>query len=712
MMTPDQLAERVGAKRNSAGWMARCPAHDDGTASLSIREGDAGGTLLRCFAGCSFDRIVSAIGIEVGDITPERERRSPRQIVAAYPYQDSHGTLLYEAIRYQPKEFRQRRPDGHGGWTWNLRGVNRVLYRLSELEEAVAFGRRVFIAEGEKDVEALVAGGECATTWAGGANNWASVAEHARQVLDGADVVMCADGDVAGRACARNVVVSLRDIASAITVVEALTGNDAADHLGAGHGVNDFMVIASSDPVGDTLSIDQWLAGPADTPTDTPTEDRAPASDALHLPRAFYEERPVLHAISQAARSQRVPPDSALAVVLARVTFLTPNSIVLPALVGSKGSLNLFVGLIGGPGSGKTTSKRLGVDLLPSDGRRSLLDDMPLGSGEGIVDAYFELVRETGPNGKGVQHVKRQTRSAVFFYTDEGGAIAEVSSRRGSTTMSTLRAGWTGDTLGATNASMETRRRIPQGQYRLALVVGFQPSTAQVIVDDAATGTAARFIWAMATDPDAPDEPPAWPGPLLWSPPEEICHDGKTPSVQTMTVHDDIRNEVATARLTALRGAAAVNDVDAHANLARLKIAGTLAILDRRLDINIDDWRLAGTYMRTSNAVREYVVITGQIDARKREESTVARTVRREGAVVEDRISQGIERMAKAIGRHVHKGACDQCTRRCASRSTASADRHLATIDDAIDRALTLQWITVHEEGEHKVLRPGKARPI
>jgi hypothetical protein len=41
--------------------------------------------------------------------------------------------LLYQVVRFAPKDFRQRRPDGPGGWTWNLKGVRRVLYRLFEL---------------------------------------------------------------------------------------------------------------------------------------------------------------------------------------------------------------------------------------------------------------------------------------------------------------------------------------------------------------------------------------------------------------------------------------------------------------------------------------------------------------------------------------------------------------------------------------------------
>ena len=78
---------------------------------------------------------------------------SQHKIVASYDYTDEFGTLLFQVVRLAPKTFRQRRPDGKGGWIWNLEGVTRVLYRLPDLMEALALERRVFVVEGEKDVE-------------------------------------------------------------------------------------------------------------------------------------------------------------------------------------------------------------------------------------------------------------------------------------------------------------------------------------------------------------------------------------------------------------------------------------------------------------------------------------------------------------------------------------------------------------------------------
>lgn len=62
--------ERVRANRNGT-WVARCPAHDDRSPSLSIATGDNGKVLLHCFAGCGAADVVEAIGLELSSLFPE-----------------------------------------------------------------------------------------------------------------------------------------------------------------------------------------------------------------------------------------------------------------------------------------------------------------------------------------------------------------------------------------------------------------------------------------------------------------------------------------------------------------------------------------------------------------------------------------------------------------------------------------------------------------
>lgn len=60
-------------KRSGTGrWMASCPSHADKTASLSLRQLDDGRILLHCFAGCNVDEVLSAIGMTINDLFPQR----------------------------------------------------------------------------------------------------------------------------------------------------------------------------------------------------------------------------------------------------------------------------------------------------------------------------------------------------------------------------------------------------------------------------------------------------------------------------------------------------------------------------------------------------------------------------------------------------------------------------------------------------------------
>src|SRR5262249_59666565 len=105
-----------------------------------------------------------------GHRAPARPKLKPG--VATYPYHDESGATLFEVVRYDPKDFRQRRSDGNGGWTWNLNGTRRVPYRLPELLEAIASDHPVLIVEGEKDVDALRKLGFGGTTKPRSARKW------------------------------------------------------------------------------------------------------------------------------------------------------------------------------------------------------------------------------------------------------------------------------------------------------------------------------------------------------------------------------------------------------------------------------------------------------------------------------------------------------------------------------------------------------------
>jgi hypothetical protein len=216
---------------------ARCPAHDDRRASLSVGCGSEDKVLIKCHAGCETEAILAALGLTWKDLYPEDSGKGSKDIVATYDYVDQRGRPLYQVVRFAPKGFRQRRSDGNGGWIWNLKGVDSVLYRLPQVIEAIKAGESIYIAEGEKDVHALERAGAVATCNPMGAGKWK---RSYTTTLRGANVVVVADNDEPGLNHARAIVKSLTGVTSKVELFACPNGHkDIADHLAAGGTLDD-----------------------------------------------------------------------------------------------------------------------------------------------------------------------------------------------------------------------------------------------------------------------------------------------------------------------------------------------------------------------------------------------------------------------------------------------------------------------------------------
>jgi len=216
------------ARRGSG--LTHCPGHPDAEPSLAVTY-KGGKVLVHCQAGCSQQAVIAAL--QERGLWTSTKGRSNGKPVAVYPYHDEEGHLLFEVAKYPPKRFKQRHPDGNGGYVYNLDGVRRVLYRLPELLAADPT-EFVYIPEGEKHVDRLRSLGFIATTNAGGAKGWRS--EYADS-LAGRRLAILSDNDEPGREHERDIIASVYGVAADVRVValpDLGEHGDVLDWLDAG----------------------------------------------------------------------------------------------------------------------------------------------------------------------------------------------------------------------------------------------------------------------------------------------------------------------------------------------------------------------------------------------------------------------------------------------------------------------------------------------
>ncbi len=264
-MTPVErlLAKLPEAKQSGKGWSARCPAHEDRRASLSISQGDNGGALLHCHTGCEPAAVVAAIGLTLADLMPlnavnvngigrtpkksgvpltpnrkpagktfatardavaELERRhGPRS--ALWTYHDASGEPVGVVVRWNLADGKKEiRPASRYGDGWRIGGMPepRPLFGLPELADA----KRVYVCEGEKAADAVRSIGLAATTSAHGCE---SPGKTDWEPLAGKEIILLPDNDLPGRKYADAVAALLAKLTPA-PVVKRVELPDLPDH--------------------------------------------------------------------------------------------------------------------------------------------------------------------------------------------------------------------------------------------------------------------------------------------------------------------------------------------------------------------------------------------------------------------------------------------------------------------------------------------------
>jgi len=211
MKVDDFLSKLQKVKTLKKGeFMSLCPSHADREPSLHIKLAEDK-ILLKCQAGCETNSVLDSINLTVADLFTDSKPQGA--IVATYDYVDEDFNFLFQVVRYEPKNFKQRHKNGSGEWVWNLEGIRRVLYHLPEitLEQGT-----IYLVEGEKDADKLWEYGQVATTSPGGSSAWKP--EYANYLVN-KKVTIIPDNDIAGFNFARTIVKSLRNKAREVKCI-------------------------------------------------------------------------------------------------------------------------------------------------------------------------------------------------------------------------------------------------------------------------------------------------------------------------------------------------------------------------------------------------------------------------------------------------------------------------------------------------------------
>ena len=320
-------ARGCSPKRTPNGWFARCPAHDDRHASLTVGQGPDGRALLKCHAGCSLEAVVDALGLRVSDLFPLAGQRSGNRATSAAPpppaakvhaeadevaaelvrrhgepagrweYHNANGELVGLVLRWDRPDGKLIRPVARigGGWAERAMPTPRPLYKLPELLGTPS-DARVYVVEGEKSADAAARLGLFATTSAGGAaaakqTDWAP--------LRGRRVVVVPDNDEPGERYAADV--ARLALAAGAREVRVVRLSDRWPDLPLGGDVADLQ----GDPAELRREIEALVAAaePERSPTsDRPTWRRFPA-EALPEPMREF--------VAAAARATGTDPSYA-----------------------------------------------------------------------------------------------------------------------------------------------------------------------------------------------------------------------------------------------------------------------------------------------------------------------------------------------------------------------------------------------------------------
>jgi hypothetical protein len=457
-------------------------------------------------------------------------------------------------------------------------------------------------------------------------------------------------------------------------------------------------------------------------PEATAVQDVAPG--ALTLPDSFWQARPSLARIRQAAHSRVRSGDVVFYGVLARLAATAPHTLRVDTGIGSPAGLNLFAAVVGPSGGGKSSGISVSRDLIKGG---PSLEEFPLGSGEGVAEAYMGEVDEpTGEMSRDgsakVKRVRKQVRHNALFHADEGNALNKLIERTGSTVGETLRSAWSGETIGQKNGRVETTRTIPAHSYSAGVVIGYQPTTVLPLLADSDAGTPQRFLFVWAVDASIPARGSRvpWPDAVISPFPPDTPTDAPAPGhlfgapggrdMTPLTMAEAIRDELYDLEHAKASGTLPAehrlrDEFRSQHTVLQVKVSGLLALLEGRRNITADDWDLARVVLDTSDAVRGYLQQLAAGKARAARDAAEAAEIAMEGhraharhAVAASLSQSADRRLAVRVATWVHEGG-EPLTLGALRKRAASRDR--PALEAAVELAVDVGWLDAHDGRLH-----------
>lgn len=439
-LTLGDIIKRLGKVTGSNGrYTACCPAHEDNRASLSVSQG-AKGIVFHCHAGCTSEAVAAKLDCSLSQLftEPQGARTNGRVVEAEYDYTDPDGKLLYQVVRYSPKDFRACQPDGKGGKIWNLQGVARVPYRLPELIEGIALGRTIYLTEGEKDADALCKRGFTATTNAGGADKWRS---EYNQYFAGGAVVVLPDNDTPGKHHAESIKAALTGIAASVRVLELPNIPEKGD-------VSDWLVRGGT--TAQLIALVETLSTPKQEDTSQSSQISDTDTDS-GLARVPLLDLTALHGpIGEWVRT--VAPETEASVAALLFSALVGVGVLIGRspmvmLDGARHGVNLFLLLIGPTANGRKGTavahvRRMLREIDPDFATKNIAAGLT--SGEGIIHVIRDPIpKEPGEKGGDPGVIDKR----ILVVEQEFGGVMKKMPREGNSLSSVIREAWDGYSL-------------------------------------------------------------------------------------------------------------------------------------------------------------------------------------------------------------------------------------------------------------------------